>query len=168
MSEDQKKDSTANSGDKTSTGLVAAALVASLAITWIVAGYRGVEVFPWPRTVAASPYATELCASPPDYGQSFDPRNRDVIALTREAARSFHTTYVWSIRDGRLHPVVSLQESDPGSGRSYLLNWSRDGRALLITGNGRLPFRWRWEPLALAYIIESGTLQKLPSCNWPQ
>ncbi len=152
------------------TGLVVLALVVSLGVAWLVVSYRGVGVLPWPRSggnsaSASSAYGAEACESRVATATPENPHQGWFTVLTRDASRAFHSTYLWDQRYGSLMHVVSVQESDPGSGRSDAVHWSRDGRALLITGSGRLPLQRSTGPLALAYVIDSGTLHELPACR---
>jgi hypothetical protein len=87
------------------------------------------------------------------------------LALTREAARDFHTVYVWDEQESALRSVLSIQEADPGSGSSHEYRWSSDGAALLIYGRGSLPFQWNPSDLSYAYLPGEDVLYELPTCN---
>lgn len=47
----------------------------------------------------------------------------------------FHCLYLWDIKSGQIEPIVSMWESDPGSGRGWDWRWSEDSKAINITGN---------------------------------
>jgi hypothetical protein len=133
------------------------------------------------RAHAASglPYRAELCsprvADPPapqrvwsdpapgsDYVGSPDSR---YLAFTREAVRAYHTLYVWNEQDRVLRSVVSVREGDPGSGRSHDYRWSRDSKALLISGWGALPLHDPERSLAYVYVVAEDILYKVPACS---
>jgi hypothetical protein len=61
-----------------------------------------------------------------------------------------------------LHPVVSIQEGDPGSGASHDYRWSADLRALFISGWGALPLHATEYPLSYAYVVEDEVLYRVP------
>lgn len=158
--------------------LVLAASIAGALAFGYGACWRGVVVR---RTHAASdlPYRAELCeprakdapaperawsdpAPGTDYVGSPDSR---YLAFTRGAARSYHTIYVWNERDQALRSVVSVREGDPGSGRSHDYRWSRDSKALLISGWGALPLHNPELTLAYVYVVAENTLYKVPACS---
>jgi hypothetical protein len=97
-----------------------------------------------------------------DYVPSPDSR---YLAFTREAARAYHTIYVWNEQDRLLRSVVSVQEGDPGSGRSHDYRWSRDSKALLISGWGALPLQDSESHLAYVYVLAEDVLYKVPACS---
>lgn len=75
------------------------------------------------------------------------------LALTRDARRAYHTVFVWDERTHTLHPVVSIQQGDPGSGASHVYRWSADSAALFISGRGALPTRDVEDPLMYVYVV---------------
>ena len=85
------------------------------------------------------------------------------LALTREARRAYHTVFIWDERTQTLHPVVSIQEGDPGSGASHVYRWSADSRALFISGWGALPLRGVENPLSYAYVVSEDELYRVKS-----
>jgi hypothetical protein len=62
----------------------------------------------------------------------------------RYTARSDSTDWaeeritITDTQTGRVIPIVTIRESDPGSGRSHRIAWTADGGALLIAGTGAL------------------------------
>jgi hypothetical protein len=124
------------------------------------------------------PYRTELCSpaptpqaaprefSDPAPGSYYVPSpSGRYLALSREAASSYHTIHVWDEHEHRLRAVVSVQESDPGSGSAHDYRWSRDSRALLISGSGALPFHKLEDRLAYVYVVDEDALYKVPACS---
>jgi hypothetical protein len=83
------------------------------------------------------------------------------LALTRKARRAYHTVFVWDERTRILHPVVSIQEGDPGSGASHAYRWSTDSGALVISGWGALPLRGVENPLSYVYVVSEDKLYHL-------
>jgi hypothetical protein len=132
------------------------------------------------RKAGSSTYAAELCVaqaqpeapepprtwSDPSPGGYYrgNPDGR-YLALTREAARAYHTVFVWDEQAGTLRAVLSIQEADPGSGSSHEYRWSRDGKALLIYGRGSLPFESGPSALSYAYLPAEDAIYELPTCK---
>jgi hypothetical protein len=46
----------------------------------------------------------------------------------------FYSLYDWDFESDRVQTVLSLRESDPGSGRSFEYAWSSDSKAVRISG----------------------------------
>jgi hypothetical protein len=125
-----------------------------------------------------SPYRAELCGpraadvppervwSDPAPGSGYvgSPDSR-YLAFTREAARAYHTIYVWNEPHRVLRSVVSVREGDPGSGQSHDYRWSRDSKALLISGWGALPLQSPELNLAYVYVVAEDTLYKVHACS---
>jgi hypothetical protein len=69
-------------------------------------------------------------------------------------------------KDGAPVHVVTLEESDPGSGISHRYMWSRDSRALLIGGAGGVRgFEVPPYYLALVYIVNERKLYRVSACR---
>jgi hypothetical protein len=105
------------------------------------------------------PYGAELraldtsCESPadPDPGGPTDdsipgwyPRRTadgayTAVTISRGGFDFFHTVAVWDAEPRKLTRVLSIKESDPHSGIAHRYAWSKDSKALLIHGSGRLP-----------------------------
>ncbi|MDA1315016.1 MAG: hypothetical protein O2968_16925 [Acidobacteria bacterium] len=58
-------------------------------------------------------------------------------AFLRSGATSsgFYSLHIWDFTSGEIKTVLSLHESDPGSGRSFDYRWSADSRALHLSGS---------------------------------
>jgi hypothetical protein len=69
--------------------------------------------------------------------------------------------FVWDEKTRTLHPVVSIQEGDPGSGASHQYRWSADSRALLISGWGALPMRSTENPLSYVYVVDADAFYRV-------
>jgi hypothetical protein len=95
---------------------------------------------------------------------SWAPQGR-YLALTRDAARDYHTIVVWNEEKRTLNAVISVQEVDPGSGSSHDYRWSADGKALLIYGAGSLPLHSEAIELSYAYLPDVDALYSLPPCT---
>jgi len=77
----------------------------------------------------------------------------------------YHTVGVWDARAGRITPIVSIKEADPHSGIAHRYAWSRDSRALLIVGSGRLPDDYdAVVELCLVYLPAADQLYRLSRC----
>jgi hypothetical protein len=157
--------------------LLGVVAVATLAPGY-VACWRGVV---WRRVhrAADSPYRRELCApwpavpaptrvySDPEPGDHYVPSpDGRHLAFSRDAAWAYRTLSVWNEQDRRLRAVVSIREADPGSGRSHDYGWSRDSRALLISGRGALPLR-RVVSVAYVYVPAEDVLYEVEGCRMP-
>jgi hypothetical protein len=141
--------------------LVALGLLGAAGVYFVA--FRGIVVRLPKVASSLKPYSEELpgfhITSAP-FSASAD---RRYLAFDTEAARSFRTINVWDSRNERLAAVVSIQESDPGSGASHAVAWSGDSRALLIFGRGRLPFETEG-PLCLVYVPEAAALYRITPC----
>jgi hypothetical protein len=149
------------------TAVVAIGLIA-LAIAYAYAGL----VVRWPSDSAPPQYVAEALEPGPEHSAPAaatwsDPApgfmyvgspNGRYLALTREARRAYHTVFVWDERARTLHPVVSIQEGDPGSGASHKYRWSADSGALIIAGWGALPLRGVENPLSYVYVVSDDKL----------
>ena len=79
-----------------------------------------------------------------------------------------HTVNVWDEKTSRLVPVVSIKEMDPQSGIAHRYAWSRDSKALLIYGSGRLPEDFdKVLDLCVVYLPASDELYRLSNCPEP-
>jgi hypothetical protein len=77
----------------------------------------------------------------------------------------YHTVGVWDARAGYVTPIVSIKEADPHSGIAHRYAWSRDSRALLIVGSGRLPDDYdAVVELCLVYLPKADQLYRLSRC----
>ncbi len=77
-----------------------------------------------------------------------------------------HTIKVWDARSGQLVPVMSVMEADPASGASHEYTWSKDSKALLIHGSGRLQEDYDDViALCLVYLPEKDELFRLKKCR---
>jgi hypothetical protein len=62
--------------------------------------------------------------------------------------------------------VVSIEEADPHSGIAHRYVWSKDSKALLIYGWGRLPDDYdQIVKLCLVYLPEGDALHRLTACS---
>ena len=62
-------------------------------------------------------------------------RTHGALLRSSATASSFHSLHLWSFDSGEIETVVSLHESEPGGGRSFEYRWSRDSRALYLSGD---------------------------------
>jgi hypothetical protein len=116
-----------------------------------------------PRTARVPAPEREWSDPAPGSGYVPSPDSR-YLAFTREATRAYHTLYVWNEPDRLLRPVMSIQEGDPGSGPAHQYRWSRDSKALLISGWGALPFHEPEQNLAYVYVFAEDALYRVPAC----
>ena len=61
-------------------------------------------------------------------------RTHGALLRSGATASSFYSLHLWSFDSGEIETVVSLHESEPGGGRSFAYRWSRDSRALHLSG----------------------------------
>lgn len=95
-----------------------------------------------------------------------------LVAVTTEARGHAQTINIWNPRTEEVRPLLSIEEFDPGSGRAYRYAWSRDGKALLIYGHGRLADGDRSEKvsdermrLCVVYEVERDALYRIFPCK---
>jgi hypothetical protein len=50
-------------------------------------------------------------------------------------ASGFYSLHIWDFETDQIETILSLHESDPGSGRSFAYRWSQDSRALHLSGS---------------------------------
>lgn len=53
---------------------------------------------------------------------------RSAVSFWKVDRTGFHCLYVWDLQAGRIEPVLSMWESDPGSGPGWTCRWSEDSR----------------------------------------
>jgi hypothetical protein len=76
-----------------------------------------------------------------------------------------HSVGVWHERAGRFVRVLSIKEADPHSGIAHRYAWSKDSKALLIFGSGRLADDYeRVMNLCVVYLPETDALHRLSKC----
>jgi hypothetical protein len=140
-----------------------AAFVAGL-FGWYHLLFAGV-VWRMPKSMPeAWRYLEDVRALEADTGswvQGRSPDGKSVLTLV-EAARSFNTIHVLD-RAFRVHAIVSVRESDPGSGLSYRVGWTRDSKAVIVTGHGALPLG-RTGRVCLVYELEPERLLRIQDC----
>jgi hypothetical protein len=95
-----------------------------------------------------------------------------LVAVTTEARGHAQTINIWNPNTDQLRPLLSIEEFDPGSGRAFRYAWSRDGKALLIYGHGRLVDGDRSKKvpdermrLCLVYEVERDVLSRIYPCK---
>ncbi len=96
--------------------------------------------------------------------QSFAPDGAFLLGLVWDRPH-IHTVNVWDRAVAKLTPVISIKEADPASGIAYRYTWSRDSRALLLYGSGRLPDDYdKVISLCLVYLPRTDQLMRLRKC----
>jgi hypothetical protein len=86
------------------------------------------------------------------------------LAVTTSGAGYYHTVNFWDEPGRHLRPVVSIKEADPGSGAAHRYAWSRDSKALLIFGRGKLRSGEFPPLLCLVYLPHTDELYRLSRC----
>ncbi len=61
-------------------------------------------------------------------------RQRALLLRSGAMAGGYYSIHLWDFETDKLETIVSLRESDPGSGRSFEYLWSADSRAFQLTG----------------------------------
>jgi hypothetical protein len=85
-----------------------------------------------------------------------DPRS-GVILRSGALGAGYYSVHLWDFATGRVDTILSLRESDEGSGRSFDYRWSSDSKALQIKGmTGGFERRTRLPPrqFNLIYLVE--------------
>ena len=76
-----------------------------------------------------------------------------------------HSVGVWNTRSGVFVRVLSIKEADPHSGIAHRYAWSKDSKALLIYGSGRLADDYeRVMNLCVVYLPHTDKLYRLATC----
>ena len=117
--------------------------------------FRSIEVSPDGRYAAVSP---RVVASLSTYVF-----RRLTDTLPAWVLSTYSTVTVLDSWGGDVRPVVSIGESSYHSGISHKFRWSADGRALLVTGAGRLNASAS-ETLCLVYLVDEDALIRPASC----
>ena len=98
----------------------------------------------------------------PGQDVTLSPDRRLAAYVTSENDHAgFHTIRVWVAPTGASIPVLSLWETDPGSGRSFGYRWSRSSATLRIDGATQGFSRWggaQHRALHLAYRLDENRL----------
>jgi hypothetical protein len=76
-----------------------------------------------------------------------------------------HSVGVWNEHSGHFVRVLSIKEADPHSGIAHRYAWSRDSKALLIYGSGRLSDDYeKVLRLCVVYLPHTDELYRLATC----
>jgi hypothetical protein len=83
--------------------------------------------------------------------------DHSMAAFWRDDSAGFHSLHLWDVNTGGIQNVISMWESDPGSGTSWDWDWSADSRALNIRGTCGGFYRHRWrenKQFNLLYMVK--------------
>ena len=82
-------------------------------------------------------------------------RRRALFLRSGAMGGSYYSLHLWDLDTDQVETIVSLRESDPGSGRSFEYRWSKDSRAVELFGRTAGFERRRPEArdLNLIYVI---------------
>jgi hypothetical protein len=61
--------------------------------------------------------------------------DHSTVVFEKLDEHGFHCLFLWNVNVRKIEPMVSLWESDPGSGRGWHCRWSEDSQAIHITGS---------------------------------
>lgn len=78
---------------------------------------------------------------PPASAVEISPDKKKAAFIVSHGTKSWkvnHTVVVWDVESDLRTPVVTITESDPGSGRSFDYMWSTDSNLLRIKGSLRM------------------------------
>jgi len=87
------------------------------------------------------------------------------VAFWRQNGAGFHSLHMWVVGAACIDDVISMWESDPGSGTSWYCHWSADSKALNIRGTSRGFYRDRQhyqQEFNLLYVVEDKRMFSLP------
>jgi hypothetical protein len=88
--------------------------------------------------------------------------DRSRAYFLRSDSRGFHVLHLWNVATGEVIQVISMWESDPGSGTSFSIHWTADSKALRIIGDcgGFEASRdsSKWVELDLVYLVGSNEM----------
>jgi hypothetical protein len=97
-------------------------------------------------------------------GRQWPSPTRRYIARSDSTAWAEERVSIVDTQTGRVVPIVTIRESDPGSGRSHTVAWTADGTALLIRGRGEVRGA-RSRALCLVYRVAEADLLSAPTCK---
>lgn len=83
-------------------------------------------------------------------------RTHGAFLRSGATASGFYSLHLWDFDTGKIDTVLSLHESDPGSGRSFEYHWSDDSRALYLSGSSAGFARRDPERLELNHVYMLG------------
>jgi hypothetical protein len=114
-------------------------------------------------------YLYRLPSGPLEYwgpGHTLKPspdRRRAILLRSGALGSGYYSMHLWEFEQDRLTAILSLRESDPGSGRSFDYDWSADSRAVHVTGATAGFERRRGKPrsLDLIYVVGDEALYDL-------
>jgi len=87
------------------------------------------------------------------------------VAFWRADESGFHSFHILDLRSGNIDDVISMWESDPGSGISWDWGWSADSKAIYIEGacGGFYHHRkWEYKQLDLIYLVNTRQMLQVP------
>ena len=84
-------------------------------------------------------------------------RRRGAFLRSGATSSGFYSLHVWDFASTEIETVLSLRESDPGSGRSFDYVWSKDSHALRLMGPSAGFTRRNPERLDLNHLHIVGT-----------
>jgi hypothetical protein len=94
------------------------------------------------------------------------PNRRHVAFLTSgNGMDGFHNIWIFDAVTGQSRRLLSLWETDPGSGTSFDYDWSHDSKALVIKGSTQGFRRDRfgqYRKFILVYDLESSRFYDVP------
>jgi hypothetical protein len=129
----------------------------------LLLGCRDTDLFPREDPSARSFFDAERAPAAYDSRQWPSPSGR-FVARSDSTDWAEERVSIVDSQTERVVPIVTIRESDPGSGRSHTVEWTADGTALLITGTGVVHGRPS-APLCLVYRVAERDLLSVPTCS---
>ena len=121
------------------------------------------ELTPRPDLRARAYFAFAPAQTVFDASQWSSPNHR-YVAHSDSTGWAEERITVTDTQTGRVIPIVTIRESDPGSGRSHHIAWTADGAALLIAGSGALKGA-QPKALCLVYRLAEADLLSAAPCR---
>ena len=136
-------------------------MLTAIGSMFVVACSSDIELTPRPDPLARVYFAAVALPSSLNASQWPSP-NRRYVARSDSTAWAEERITVTDTQSGRVVPIVTIRETDPGSGRSHQIAWTADGSALMIAGSGSLRGA-RPTSLCLVYrLVEADLLSAVP------
>ncbi len=90
-------------------------------------------------------------------------RRRALLLRSGALGGSYYSLHLWDFDTDELETIVSLRESDPGSGRSFDYRWAKDSRAFQLTGRtgGFVRRQREGRDLNLIYLVGNPNLYEV-------
>lgn len=89
-------------------------------------------------------------------------RSQSEVPVPLYALGGRHHVYLWDVESRHANRVLELTEADPGSGQSFNIAWTADGKSLHLAGSGIIG-RAINRDLSLYYVLDEDRWVEIPA-----